>query len=134
MKPIRIVLILFTLVAVPAAVACDDDCPDLARPAVNVTLQGIEDTSLLRVSVATTDGTVLTDAELDQLSGLDAGSYDMVFTHDGSEFGSLSGVCTVGALTGCDAEDAPASDTPSIEITMEGTDIDVSLASNGACP
>ena len=134
MKPIRIVLIMFTLVAVPLAVACDDDCPDLARPAVNVTLQGIEDTSLLRVSATTTDGTVLTDADLDQLSSLEAGSYDLVFTYDGSEVGSLDGVCTVGALTGCDAEDAPASDTPSIEISMDGSDMDVSLASNGACP
>ena len=131
MKPIRIALIMFILVAVPAAVACDVDCPDLARPAVNVTLQGIENSSLLRVSAATTDSTVLTDADLDQLAGLEAGSYDMVFTYDGSEIGSLS---AVGPLTGCDAQDAPASDTPSIEISMDGSDMDVSLASNGACP
>ncbi len=133
MTPARLVIPLLAALALPLGFGCGAGCPDLALLAMDLALEGVTD-SELRVSASTGDGAVLTSAPLDELYGVGAGSYDLVFTRDGTEVGSLDGVCTVGSLTGCAAQDAPASDTPEISIVADGSVVSVTLLSNGSCP
>lgn len=129
----RFVIPLLAVLMIILAHGCGDDCPDLALLAFSLDLQGIEE-SELKVSASTEDGTILTSAEISELYSLGAGSYDLVFTHEGTEVGTLVDVCTVGALTGCDAENSPATDTPEILIASGTTSTGVSLVHNGKCP
>ena len=137
MKIARIALTLIAGVALAPSASCGDDCRDLVRSAVHVTLYDIDDPSQIRVTVTSTDGTVLTDASLEELGELDAGSYDLTFRLDAPGLTAIShvnGVCTVGQLTGCDAEDQPAAGTPHVDLTLNGTALVGELSSNGACP
>lgn len=113
--------------------ACDAGCPDLALPAMLVSVDGI-DANRIRVTATHEGGLVLEDSELILLDGVGAGDYRLVFTLDGTAESTLESVCTVGVLTGCDAEEAKPNDTPSILLTLEGSEFTATLQSNGRCP
>ncbi len=113
--------------------ACDAGCPDLALPAMLVSVDGI-DVDRIRVTATRSGASVLDDGELSLLDGVAAGDYRLVFTLDGTAESTLESVCTVGMLTGCDAEEATPNATPSILLTLEASQFTATLQSNGRCP
>lgn len=131
--------LLAALLALPLLVglaACDEDCPDLALQAMEVTTSGVSDVSAIHVT-ATVTGTAqvaIDDGDLNLLSTLDGNTYDLVFTRDGTEIGSLDAVCTMGYMTGCTADKHTLAEMPQVVITEDGSGIAVTLGRTGQCP
>ena len=131
--------LLCALLAVPAFFAlqaCTEDCPDLALPAMEVTTTGVSDVSAIRVT-ATVTGTsevAIDSGEVSRLMGLEGNTYDLVFTADGTEIGSLDAVCTMGRMTGCTADKHALTEMPEVVISEDGSGLSVSLGRTGQCP
>ena len=116
--------------------ACEEDCPDLALQAMEVPTTGVTDPAAIHVT-ATVTGTAdvaIQDGTLDQLTSLAGNTYDLEFTADGTDIGSLDAVCTQGYMTGCAAEKHSLSEMPQVVVTQDGTAFTVSLGRTGSCP
>jgi len=116
--------------------ACGDTCPDLALRAFLVNTTGFDDPSLITVDVYGTGSLTpaFTGADLDQLADLNGGRYDLIFLFEGTAFGEVTNVCTLGSLTGCDAEDVGDGGVPIINLVRDGTDLSAELMQPGTCP
>lgn len=132
-------LLLLSLLVASASLglaACDEDCPDLALPAMEITTTGVSDPSAIRVTatVTGTSNVAIQDGALDQLTSLAGNTYDLEFTADGTDIGALDAVCTQGYMTGCAAEKHSLDEMPQVVITEDGTTLSVSLGRAGQCP
>lgn len=132
-------LLLSTLLVAGASLglaACEEDCPDLALQAMEVTTTGVSNPSAIHVTATVTGTTTVAiqDGTLDQLTGLAGNTYDLEFTADGTDIGSLDAVCTQGYMTGCTAEKHSLAEMPQVVITEDGTTLSVSLGRAGQCP
>jgi hypothetical protein len=116
--------------------ACEEDCPDLALQAIEVTTTGVTDPSAIQVTATVTGTTTVAiqDGTLDQLTTLAGNTYDLEFTADGTDIGSLAAVCTQGYMTGCKADKHALSEMPQVVITEDGTTLTVTLGRAGECP
>ena len=122
------------LAAVALLLSSCGSCPDLALVAIAVDNTADVDPALVTVTITRDGDTVAADVPLAAPRDVDAGVYDVTFTLDGADTAELTGVCTVGGLRGCDAEDAGEEATALVTLSAPGGVFAAELTRNGDCP
>jgi hypothetical protein len=117
-----------------AAFGCEG-CPDLAYRAFEFELTNVDPGEVLYTVTDEVTGTVVCDATASAESCIiDNGVYSMVFEQGGVDFETLTGVCTQGDVTGCEAEDAEAKGLPPlIRVVHDANGWSATLERQGPC-
>lgn len=120
-------------------------CPDLAQPALQITLVGSAgdsasaanvtyDIEQVKTPAGTTTPFVQTGIMLGVVPNLPAGRYKVTLRRGREVVGSVDDFCTAGGATGCAAETAASQGYPKVTANLSVDPPVVHLDRNGPCP
>ena len=127
-------LLIKSFFAAPLMLANCRSCPDLALPAIQFELVNTDESNLAVTFIKQEEKEPLLErVTLEKSSQLPQGRYRMIVYEGDKAVGTIDSICTVGALSGCAAEDAGENSTPQIRIESNDGVISVTLIRNGLC-
>ena len=112
-------------------------CPDLAYRGITFEFENVEQPdSVIVTATRQSDGSTWggCDHTAATACSLDPGAYDLLLEFEGDPFGQVSGICSPGHLTGCEAEEAEEETGPVVTVRWDGSDMLVALTRRGFCP